>query len=71
MFGSASIISAPTAPETLVRSVCSIGASADTSTVSPTLLTASSTVTRTVSAVVTAIPVRRNVANPVRVTSIE
>ena len=71
MFGSASIISAPTAPETLVRSVCSIGASADTSTVSPTLLTASSTVTRTVSAVATAMPVRRKVANPGRVTSIE
>jgi hypothetical protein len=39
--------------------------------ISPTLLTASSTVTRTVSAVATEIPVRRNVANPVRVNSIE
>ena len=66
MFGNASIISAPTAPETVVRSVWQIGASAATSTVSPTWLTASSTATRTVSAVFTVMPVRRNVAKPGR-----
>ena len=64
MLGSASIISAPTAPETLVRSVCSSGASAVTSTVSPSLLTVSSTGTRTVSVAATAMPVRLKVANP-------
>ena len=68
MFGSASIISAPTAPETLVRSVCSSGASAETSTVSPSSLTVSSTGTRTVSVAPTAMPVRLNGAKPDSVT---
>ena len=68
MFGNASIISASIAPDTLVRSVWSSGASADTSTVSPILLTASSTGTRAVSVDATAMPVRLNCAKPVRVT---
>ncbi len=64
MLGSASIISAPTAPDTLERSVCSSGASAVTSTVSPSWLTVSSTGMRTVSVAPTATPVRLNVAKP-------
>ena len=64
MLGSASIISALTAPETLVRSVWRSGASAVTSTVSPSWLTVSSTVTRMVSVAPTAMPVRLKVAKP-------
>ncbi len=58
MFGSVWIISLPTAPETLLRSVCSRGASAVTITVSPTRPIVSSTGTRTVSAAARLIPVR-------------
>ena len=68
MFGSASIISALTAPETLVLSVWRSGASAETSMVSPSPLTVSSTGTRTVSVVPTTMPVRLKGANPASVT---
>ncbi len=71
MFGSASIISALTAPDTLVRSVCSSGASAETSTVSPSAFTDNSTGTRTVSVALTTIPRRLKGANPVNVTVTE
>ena len=71
MFGSASIISAPTAPDTLVRSVCSSGDSAETSTVWPTVPTDNSTGTRTVSVALRLMPVRLNGAKPARVTVTE
>ncbi len=68
MLGSASIISALTAFETLVLSVCRSGASAETSTVSPSPLTDSSTGTRTVSVAATTTPVRLKGAKPESVT---
>ena len=68
MLGSASIISALTAPETLDLSVCSSGASAVTLIVSPRWLTVSSTLTRVVSVAPTAMPERLNVAKPESVT---
>jgi hypothetical protein len=71
MLGSASIISAPTAPETLVRSVWSSGASAETSTVSPSAFTDSSTATRTVSVALRTMPLRLKGANPASVTVTE
>ena len=71
MFGRASIISAPMAPDTLVRSVCSSGDSAETSTVWPTVPTDNSTGTRTVSVALRLMPVRLNGAKPARVTVTE
>ncbi len=71
MFGSASIISAPTAADTLVRSVCSSGASADTCTVWSRVPTDNSTGTRTVSVALRVMPVRLNGAKPGRLTVTE
>src|SRR5688572_33440631 len=71
MFGSASIISAPMAPDTLVRSVCSSGASAETSIVESSVPTLNSTGTRTVSVALTMMPDRLNGEKPDRVTVTE
>ena len=71
MFGSASIISAETAPDTLVRSVCSSGDSAETSTVWSSVPTDNSTGTRTVSVALRMMPDRLNGAKPERVTVME
>ena len=71
MFGSASIISAPMAPDTLVRSVCSSGDPAETSTVWSSVPTDNPTGTRTVSVALRTIPDRLNGAKPDRVTVME